>query len=98
LQHQRRIEEQKLCVLYDPASGAIVHTHWVTTLEGGRKVSEAEMEARTRERAATRGREAGHLHILHVDPAVHKVGASYRVEGGALVEIERLRRPGAARG
>ena len=36
-------EDEKLCVLYDPATGRIIHTHRVTTLPRGRKVDDAEM-------------------------------------------------------
>ena len=73
-------EDQKLCVLYDPSNGAIVHTHWVTTLPGGRKIDEAELEKRIRERAAFRGRDVQGLKVLHVDPSEYKQGTRYQVD------------------
>jgi hypothetical protein len=88
---QRRVEERRLCLLYDPSDGAIVHAHMVTTLEGGRGVDDDEMERRVRERAGVRA--AGRLAVLHVDPATFRTAGRYRVEGGALIEIERPRRP-----
>ena len=74
------VEDQKLCVLYDPSNGAIVHTHWVTTLPGGRVVGQAEMEKRIRERAATRGRDVQKMKVLHLDPNEYKQGTRYRVD------------------
>jgi hypothetical protein len=81
-------EEQKLCVLYDPSNGTIVHTHWVTTLPGGRKVDEAELERRIRERATSRGRDVKGLKVLHVDPKEYEPGTRYRVdiEAGKLTK------------
>ena len=93
---QHQVEERRLCVLYDPTDGAIVHTHMVTRLKGARRVDDAEMERRVRERAGERA--AGRLAVLHVDPANFRTAARYRVDDGALVEIERPQRPGAARG
>jgi hypothetical protein len=73
-------DDQKLCVLYDPSNGAIVHAHWVTTLSGGRVVDQAEMEKRIRERAASRGRDVQGMKVLHVDPNEYKQGTRYRVD------------------
>jgi hypothetical protein len=74
------VEDQKLCVLYDPSNGAIVHTHWVTTLPGGRVVGQAEMEKRIRERAAFRGRDVQEMKVLHVDPKDYEQGTRYQVD------------------
>jgi hypothetical protein len=76
-------EEQKLCVLYDPSSGTVVHTHWVTTLPGGRKVDKAELEKRIRARAAFRGRDVQGMKVLHVDPSEYELGIHYRVDVAA---------------
>jgi hypothetical protein len=73
-------EDQKLCVLYDPSNGTIVHTHWVTTLSGGRVVDQPGMEKRIRERAASRGRNVQGMKVLHVDPKEYKQGTRYRVD------------------
>jgi hypothetical protein len=84
-------EDQKLCVLYDPSTGLIVHTHWVTTLPGGRKVDRAEMEKRIRERAALRGRDVSSFRVLHVETGEYVAGICYRVnlDTGKLEEVPR---------
>lgn len=95
-------EDEKLCVLYEPKTGVIVHTHRVTTMPGGRKVDAAEMERRTRERATSRGRDVHKLALLHVDPKTYRPGAFYRVDvkAKALVEtkVKRAASGGPARG
>jgi hypothetical protein len=90
-------EDEKLCVLYDPATGHIVHTHRVTTLRGGRKVDEAEMERRTRERAASRGRDVRELPLLHVDRKSYKLGALYQVDVRTKTLVETAQKPIAHR-
>ncbi len=86
--HVAEPEDQKLCVLYDPSNGTILHTHWVTTLPGGHKVDKAELERRIRERATSRSRDVNGLKVLHVDPREYDQGMRYRVdvEAGKLVK------------
>ena len=81
-------EDQKLCVLYDPSNGNIVHTHWVTTLPGGLKVDREEIERRIRDRATSRGRDVKGLKVLHVDPKEYEQGTRYGVdlEAGKLTK------------
>lgn len=81
--------DEKLCVLFEPASGVIVHTHRVTTFPGGRKIDNAEMEKRIRERAASRGRDVHKLSILHVEPKSYKLGAQYQVDVKTKKLVER---------
>lgn len=86
-----QVEDQKLCVLYDPSSGAIVHTHWVTTLAGGRKVDAKEVEKRARERAALRGGDVSATKALHVDPKTYHAGSHYKVDvkAGQLIAVAK---------
>ena len=35
----------KICVIYDPANGGVIHTHEVLTFPGGRQVTDADAEA-----------------------------------------------------
>jgi hypothetical protein len=87
-------EDEKLCVLYDPATGRIIHTHRVTTLPGGRKFDDAEMERRIRERSVSSGREVSGLALLHVDPKTYKMGTVYQVDVGAKKLVEAPSSPG----
>jgi hypothetical protein len=91
-----RPEEERLCVLYNPNEGTIVHTHRVTTFPGGHKVDKAEMEKRIRERATAAGRDLTGLEILHVQPEEYKPRTQYRVDVRArkLVEVPKKRRTG----
>jgi len=84
-------EEEKLCVLYRATDGKIIHTHRVTTLPGGRRLDDAEVEGRARELAARRHPDR-HLALrglkaLHVNPAEFEHGVRYRVDlqAGKLV-------------
>jgi hypothetical protein len=85
----REVVAERLCLLYDPNTGDIRHLHSVTTLLGGRTLTDAEMEARTRELAATRSAELAALPLLHVDPASWRSGARYRVAPASRTLVER---------
>lgn len=56
----------KVCVLFDPKDGRIVHVHGVTTLDGATEVSESELETRAVAHAKAFGREVAGLKTLHV--------------------------------
>jgi hypothetical protein len=86
-------EHERLCVLYDPATGRIVHTHRVMTMPGGRRVDEEEMERRTRERARSRGRDIKGLALLHIDPKTHRQDAFYKVDVEAKTLVETTFKP-----
>jgi hypothetical protein len=77
-------EEEKLCVLYRTTDGKILHTHRVTTLPGGRRVDDAEVERRARELAARRHPDRHlaqrELKVLHINPAEFQHGVHYRVD------------------
>ncbi len=84
-------EAVRICVLYDPSNGRIVHTHEVVTLPGGRKVDEKEMERRTLQRAASAGVDTSKLKVMHVPPEEYDRTSLYRVElkGLRLVKLAR---------
>ena len=86
-------EDEKICVLYNLATGRIVHMHRVITLPGGRKVDDAEMERRIRERSVSTGRDGSGLGVLHVDPNTYKMGAVYQVDVGAKKLVEATPSP-----
>lgn len=80
-------EQWSMVVVYDPTSGAIVHTHQELTASGGQHSDDATMEKEALGHAA--GRLGGvKLATLHVDPHSLKTDTHYRVDTArhALVE------------
>ena len=56
----------KICVLYDPKDGRVVHVHGVTTVDGGKEVSQAELEQRAITHAKALGRFVEGAKPLHL--------------------------------
>lgn len=83
-----RAEDVKACILYEPATGRVVHVHRVTTLPGGRRLDQVAMESRIRDLAKQHGADSVDLRVLHVDPRELVVGTSYVVD----VHAEKLQR------
>ncbi|MET0751978.1 MAG: hypothetical protein ABWZ66_01330 [Pyrinomonadaceae bacterium] len=91
----------KLCVLYDPRDGRIVHFHQVITLPGGTEDSTAEIEETALE-TAREHHDISRLRVLHTTPEEFGYDAkkSYRVNPARMsmeeVPETRLRdlRPG----
>jgi hypothetical protein len=81
-------EEVKICVLYDPKDGHIVHTHEVVTFTGGRRVSDEEVKARAFKNATRRGKDTSNLKALHVSPDKIDRRSTYRVDLKSLTLIE----------
>lgn len=59
-------DASKVCVLYDPKDGRVVHVHGVTVLHSGGGVGAAELEARARRLAEHFGKPTAGLRALHV--------------------------------
>lgn len=80
-------DASRVCVLYEPKSGRLVHVHGVTVLPGGKEVSQAEMEQRTVARAKSLGRSVTGLKALHVPVAAIRQRGILKVnsKGTALV-------------
>ena len=72
-------ESSRVCVLFDPGNGRIVHVHGVTRLEGVPELDEAELEARARRHAEARGRATSALQALHVPVAAIRQPGALRV-------------------
>jgi hypothetical protein len=70
---------EKVCVLYD-STGRIVLTNFVVTLSGGRTATDAEVEARARQRAEGLGHDPASLSALHVAAKDCADSAVYRVD------------------
>jgi hypothetical protein len=77
---QPPFESESACVLYDPASGEIVHVHRVMTLQGGSHPSAEQVEARARLLAERSGARKQGLEALLVDPARLQPGTRYLVD------------------
>jgi hypothetical protein len=71
----------KVCVIYDPANGGVIHTHEVLTFPGGRQVTDADAEAEALALLARRtGKDVSGLGVLHVPCGEYQRGVRYRVE------------------
>ncbi len=80
-------ESSKVCILYDPRDGRVVHVHGVTALQGGRSISEDELEQRAKSRAAAIGRSVSGLKTLHlpISEIPHGMSLTVNSEGTGLV-------------
>ncbi|HLY05846.1 MAG TPA: hypothetical protein VKR31_08875 [Rhizomicrobium sp.] len=83
----------RTCVLYDSATGHIVHVHKEITLEGGLERNDNEIEQRTRHFAARRGRSGDTLKVVFVEampPTPHPAHRKrhWKVDPGAAKLIE----------
>jgi hypothetical protein len=86
------VETQKICVLYDPMEGRVVHTHMVVSLPGGRAFSDDEVEARARERASDAGLDVDGLRALKVAADAYDNSEVYVVDT-ATAQLRKLERP-----
>ena len=83
-----KAEDVKICVLYDPKDGRVMHNHKVVVFPGAKKVDEKEIERRTRERAAGFGRDASKLKALHVSERECNSSSTYRVDLTSLTLVK----------
>jgi len=71
----------KICVIYDPANGGVIHTHEVLTFPGGRQVTDADTEAEALALLARRsGKDVSGFGVLHVPSGEYQRRVRYRVE------------------
>jgi len=83
-------DASRVCVLFDPQNGRVVHVHGVTTLDGGKKVSEAELEERTIARAKALGRSVSGLKALHLPVSALRESRIFKVDAnGTGLEMSR---------
>jgi len=84
-----------ICVIYDPGSGRIVHTHQHVTYPGGAKVTAKEVEA---EGLAALGRrlktDVKGFKTIHVDSKEYEEGSRYRIDPSSHRLIKVLSFPG----
>jgi hypothetical protein len=68
-------DASKVCLLYDPKDGRVVHVHGVTTMPGGKVVSHSELEERAKMHAKAFERSVEGLKPLHLPlSAIRQVG------------------------
>jgi hypothetical protein len=84
-------EDVKICVLYDPKDGRIVHHHMVVTFPGAQKVDEKEIERRAHERAARLGTDTSKAKALHFSARELNPSNRYKIDlrSMTLVELPR---------
>ena len=81
-------EYERVCILYDPSDGHVVHRHTFTKFAGGKDMSEKEVEGRALEIARKRGHDVGKLKALHVSPTEHSNAKNYRIDTKSLRLVE----------
>jgi hypothetical protein len=82
MQHGKSLQPSsvKICVLYDPKDGRIVHTHRVFTLPGARMATDEEVEERAKTRATQAGHSVSGLSTLHVAAEDYNASNVYSVD------------------
>jgi nitroimidazol reductase NimA-like FMN-containing flavoprotein (pyridoxamine 5'-phosphate oxidase superfamily) len=86
----------KVCVLYDPKDGRVMHNHKVVVFPGAKMVDDKEVERRALERAARFGTDTAKLKALHVSEKDCSPTSAYRVDVRSLTLV-KLPKPDAAR-
>jgi hypothetical protein len=84
-------DASKVCVLFDPKDGRVVHVHGVTILNSGNGIGATEMEARARKHAERFGKSTAGLRALHVPITAIRGHGAFRVNerGDGLVPVPR---------
>jgi hypothetical protein len=68
-------QASRVCLLFDPKDGRVVHAHGVTVLQSVGAISDAELEERARGYAQHFGKKVADLQALHVPiDAIRNVG------------------------
>ncbi len=82
-----KVVSDRLAVVYDRASGNIVHFHRVTTLEGGKARSDDELVSAALEHAgkANSSLNRSRVNVLIVAPHAIRPGHTHRVDVNKLV-------------
>jgi hypothetical protein len=77
----------RVCVLFDPKSGRVVHVHGVTALPGGNQITDADLEKDAVRHAKNFGCSVDGLKTLHVPFSAIKERGPFKVNAqGTAVE------------
>jgi hypothetical protein len=83
-------DSSRVCVLFDSKTGRIAHIHGVTSLDGRKKATDAEVERSARAHATHFGHSVGGLKALHTSLAAIRQGGPLKVNSeGTAGESER---------
>jgi hypothetical protein len=84
-------ESVRVCVLYDPSDGRIVHQHEIVGFPGAERVNDEYLTSRAYATAARLGHNTSALRTLHLDVQDLSNEKAYRVDPETLrlVEIPR---------
>jgi hypothetical protein len=84
-------DASKVCILFDPKDGRVVHVHGVTNLNSGKQLDLTDMEVRTRKQAEHFGKSTAGLRVLHVPINAIRARGAFRVNesGDGLVTVTR---------
>jgi hypothetical protein len=72
-------EASKVCVLYDPKDGRVVHVHGVTIMHGAKQISQSEMEQRAMAHAKALGRSVEGMKLLHLPLSAIRQPGGFKV-------------------
>jgi hypothetical protein len=88
-------EASRVCILFDPKDGRVVHVHGITVVHSRGGITESELEARARKNAEHFGKSVAGLKALHVSMAAIRQNGKLRVNAGGdgLVPSPRSSRP-----
>jgi hypothetical protein len=83
-------EHDSMAIVYDPATGQIIHTHRHSVSHGGKPPSEEALGAAAVKFASEAGHDVTKAAVLHVDPQGMKSDTHYKVDTQkrALVEAK----------
>ena len=87
---EMKVQDEKLCLLYRPSDGVIVHYHRAKLFVPGRTLDVGQVEKRALEEATRRGHDVEQLAVLHVAPAEMDRRRRYRVDtsSGTLIVVD----------
>jgi hypothetical protein len=74
------VQSESTCVLYDPSTGQVMHSHEVITLKGGERPSEKDVESRAQAAARARGLNLSGLRAMHVAGRPMREPGEYKVD------------------
>jgi hypothetical protein len=86
----------RVCVVYDPVDGRILHVHRLVTLSGGLARSEEEFHERAIELAKKAGHTCSNPSVINVPAGEMERATAYKVDLGSLRVISEFKRTSPA--
>jgi hypothetical protein len=86
-------DQSRVCVLFEPKSGRIIHVHGVTTLRKERSCTKQQLEERAFHNAKIFGRAVEGLKALHVPISAIRQPGALRVDEKGTKVIATSQRP-----